>query len=85
MFLGVILHTMWSGKSMLCILPFGILCLSAIRIIFVKKNIGEVYVGGYGCLSEARLCVFHKLCPVDYLVFGKCSSVLLKFSGVDVA
>ena len=35
LFLCVILHTMWSGKSMqlLCILPFGILCLSAIKII----------------------------------------------------
>ena len=30
--------SMWSGKSLqlLCILPFGILCLSAIRIMFVK-------------------------------------------------
>ena len=37
-FLCVILHTMWSGKSLqlLCILPFGILCLSAIKIMFVK-------------------------------------------------
>ena len=37
-FLCVILHTMWSGKSMqlLCILPFGILCLSAMRIMFVE-------------------------------------------------
>ena len=34
----VILHTMWSGKSLqvMCILPFGILCLSAIRMMFVK-------------------------------------------------
>ena len=31
--LGVILHTMWSDKS---ILPFGMLCLSAISIMFVK-------------------------------------------------
>ena len=32
LFLCVILHTMWSGKSLqlLCILPFGMLCLSAI-------------------------------------------------------
>ena len=32
------LHTMWSGKSMqlLCILPFAILCVSAIRMMFVK-------------------------------------------------
>ena len=38
LFLCVILHTMWSRKSMqlLCILPFGILCLSAIRMMFVK-------------------------------------------------
>ena len=36
--LCVILHTMWSGKSMqlLCILPFGMLCLSAISMMFVK-------------------------------------------------
>ena len=34
----VILHTIWSGKSqqLICILIFGILCLSAIRMIFVK-------------------------------------------------
>ena len=38
LFLCVILHTMWSGKSLqlLCILPFGMLCLSAISIMFVK-------------------------------------------------
>ena len=40
LFLYVILHTMWSGKSsqLLCILPFGILCLSAIRMMFMKKT-----------------------------------------------
>ena len=38
LFLCVILLTMWSGKSLqlLCILPFGILCLSAISMVFVK-------------------------------------------------
>ena len=38
LFLCVILHTMSSGKSMqlLCILPFGMLCLSAISMMFVK-------------------------------------------------
>ena len=37
LFLYVILHTMWSGKSLklLCILPFGILCLFAIRMMFL--------------------------------------------------
>ena len=36
--LCVILHTMWSGKSLqlLCILPFGMLCLSAISMMLVK-------------------------------------------------
>ena len=37
-FLCVILHTMSSGKSqqLLCIFPFGMLCLSAISKMFVK-------------------------------------------------
>ena len=35
-FLCVILHTMWLGKSLLCILPFGMLCLSVINMMFVK-------------------------------------------------
>ena len=34
----VVLHTMSSGKSLqlLCILPFGMMCLSAISMMFVK-------------------------------------------------
>ena len=38
LFLCVILHTMSSGKSLqfLCILPFGMLCLSAISMMFVN-------------------------------------------------
>ena len=38
LFLCVILLTMSSGKSvqLLCILPFGMLCLSAISVMFVK-------------------------------------------------
>ena len=38
LFLWVILHTMWSGKSLqlLYILPFGMLCLSAISMMVVK-------------------------------------------------
>ena len=38
LFRWVILHTMCSGKSLqlLCILPFGMLCLSAISMMFVK-------------------------------------------------
>ena len=38
LFLCVILHTMFLGKNLqlLCILPFGMLCLSAISMMFVK-------------------------------------------------
>ena len=38
LFLCVILHTMSLGKSLQlpCILPFGMLCLSAISMMFVK-------------------------------------------------
>ena len=38
LFLCVILHTMSSSKSMqlLCILTFGVLCLSVISMMFVK-------------------------------------------------
>ena len=38
LFLCVILHTMSSGKSLqlLCIFPFGMLCLSSIGMMFVK-------------------------------------------------
>ena len=42
LFICVILHTVWSGKSMqlLCILPFGMLCLYAISMMFVKNYVG---------------------------------------------
>ena len=38
LFLCVLLHTMSSGKNLqlLCIVPFGMLCLSAISTMFVK-------------------------------------------------
>ena len=38
LFLCVILPTTWSGNSLqlLCILPFGMFCLSAISMMFVK-------------------------------------------------
>ena len=75
LFLCVILHTMWSGKSLLSILPFGMLCLPVISIMFVKKYVGSVYVGGYGGLSESGLCVFLELCLVGFLLVGESSSV----------
>ena len=32
---------------------------------------------GYGGVSESGFCVFCKLCPISFLVVGKCPSVLL--------
>ena len=48
LFLFVILHTMWSGKSLqlFCILPIGMLCLSAISMMFVKIRLAVcIWVG----------------------------------------
>ena len=42
-----------------------------------ENYVGIVYIGGYGGLSEHRLCVFHELCPVNFLVVGEGPSVLL--------
>ena len=65
LFLCVILHTMSSGKSLqlLYILPFGILCLSAISMIFVKimSAVCIMVTGGYGILSKNGLCFFREL------------------------
>ena len=70
--LCLILHTMWSGKSLklLCILPFDMLCLSTISVMFVKIMLAVCF-GGYGGLSESELC------PVCFLVVGESPSVLL--------
>ena len=75
----VILHTMSSGNSLqlLCIFLFGMLCLSAISMMVCENSVGSVYIGGYGGLSESRLCVFRELCSVSFLVVGECQSVLL--------
>ena len=64
------------GGSCYASYPFGILCLSAIRIMFVKSLLA---VDGYCGLNESGLCVFRKLCPVGFLVVCECSSVLLQY------
>ena len=80
LFLCVILHTMSSGKNLqlLCIFPFGMLCSSAISMMFVKNMLAVcIVVGMYGGLSKSGLCVFCELCPVSFLIVGECPSVLL--------
>ena len=42
-----------------------------------ENYVSSVYIGGYGVLSESGLCVFRELCPISFLVVGKCPSVLL--------
>ena len=55
LFLCVILHTMWSGKSLqlLCFLPFGMLCLSAISMMFVKIRLGVCMLVGMVVRAKA--------------------------------
>ena len=71
LFICVILHIMSSGKSLqlLCILPFGMLCLSAISMMFVKILLAVCMLVG--------MVVFRKLCPVCFLGVGKGPLVLL--------
>ena len=77
--LCVILHAMWSDKSLhlLCILPFGMLCLSAISMMFVKIMLAVCMLDEYVGLSESGLCIFHELCPVNFLIVVESPSVLL--------
>ena len=60
----VILHTMWSGKSLqlLCILPFGMLCFSAISMMSLKIMLSV-------CMLVDMM--------VSFLVVGESPSVLL--------
>ena len=50
LFLCAIVYAMWSGKSLqlLCILPFGMLCLSAISMMFVKSMLPVCMLEGIG-------------------------------------
>ena len=57
---------------MIYIQPFGILCLSAIRMMCVKIILTVCMLVGI------VVCVFGKLCAVGFLVVCKCSSVLLQ-------
>ena len=53
--LCVISHNMWLGKSLqlLCILPCGMLCLSAIRMMFVKIMLVVCMLVGMVVLAKA--------------------------------
>ena len=55
LFLCVIVHTRWSGKSLqlLCIFLFGMLCLSAISMMFVKIMLAVCILVGMVVLAKA--------------------------------
>ena len=76
--LCVILHTMWSGKSLplLLILPFGMVCLSAISMMFVKIMLAVCMLVGMVVLAKADF-VFRELFPVNFLVVGESLSVVV--------
>ena len=60
LFLCVILHTMWSSKSLQfpCILSFGMLCLFSISMIFVQIMLAVCMLVGTVVLAEAYVnCV----------------------------
>ena len=73
LFLGVILHTMSSGKSLqlLCTLPFGMLFLSAISMMFVKLC-WQCDWWVWWSERKRTQCVFRKFCPVSFLVVCEC-------------
>ena len=77
LFLCVILHTMWSGKSLQLLCIFWYVVLGCHQYDVCKNYVGSVYVGGYGGLSESGICVFRELCPVSFLVVSGCPSVLM--------
>ena len=70
---------MSSGKSLqlLCISPFGMLCLSAISMMFVKILLAVCILVGMVVWAKADSSVVRELCPVSFLVVGECPSVLL--------
>ena len=74
----VILHTMWSGNSMqlLCILPFGMLCLSAINMMFVKIMLAVCMLVGMVVWAKADP-VSSVNCVQLVLVIDESPSVLL--------
>ena len=59
LFLCVILHTMSSGKSrqLICILPFVMLCLSSISMMFVKILLTVCILVGMVSERKRTLCL----------------------------
>ena len=76
LFLCLSLHTMCLSKSLQLLCWYIVFVCHQIDVC--EDSIGSVYVGGYCGLSERELCVFGKLCAVDFLVVSECLSILLQ-------
>ena len=77
LFIGVILHTMSSGKSLQLHLSPWYVVLVCHQYDVCESYVRTVSIGGHGGLSDSGLCVFCELRPVSFLVVGECPSVLL--------
>ena len=62
LFLWMILHTMWSGKSLQVHLALWYVVFVCHQYDVCKNYVGSVCVGGYGGLNESGLFVFRELC-----------------------
>ena len=70
----ILCHMSYGGSlNVECIFPFGMLCLSARRMMFVKM----VYVWWWLNVSESILRVCSKLCPVCFPIVREHVSVVV--------
>ena len=67
LFLCVILHTKWASKSLqlLCILPFGMLCLSAISMMFIKMLLPVCMLVGMSVCAHCNSSTACRLCRLE--------------------
>ena len=81
LFLCVSLHNIWSGKSLqlLCILPFGMLCLSAISMMLVKSMLTVCMLVSMVVWSKSDYVSSVNYVQLAFLVVGESSSVVMSY------
>ena len=78
LFLCSILMCSGSSLHVVCILPFGMLCLSAGRMMFVKMMFTVcISIWWWLNVRESSLGVCSELCLVCFSIIRECVSVLL--------
>ena len=71
--LGVFAVLLLKMMELLCVIGGALLdlwyvVLGCHQYDVCENSVGNVYIGGYGGLSESGLCVFRELWPVSFLV-----------------